>query len=108
MDFCEAIAAKIAEYDADAADGGVPGFDAWDRAARDYLEDVRKRLLAGEDAASVYARLKDELPRLEELVEAEEACYTFDWYDDHHYIKIYSGQVQACRAALALYEACEG
>ena len=52
----------------------------------------------------MYERLKTELPDLEEQVAGEEACYTFDWYDDHHYEKIFSGRLKACRALLELYE----
>ncbi len=104
MDLYEALAAKIAEYDSGSVGEEVPGFDAWDDAARDYLEAVCKSIADGESALSVYERMKADLPRLEERVEAEEASYTFDWYDDHYYLKIYSGQVQACKFVLSLCE----
>lgn len=49
-------------------------------------------------------RLKAELPELEERVVGEEASYTFDWYDDHHYEKVFSGRLKACHVLLELYE----
>lgn len=61
-------------------------------------------LKRGVKPEAMYERLKAELPDLEEQVAGEEACYTFDWYDDHHYEKIYSGRLMACRALLELYE----
>lgn len=68
--------------------GTRPRSSTW-RAIRDELE-------RGVEPKAVYERLKAELPELEERVAGEEACYTFDWYDDHHYEKIYSGRLMAC------------
>ena len=74
MGFLEAIEKRIDEKRAEWDAWGPSDFDAWDSS------------------------------ELEERVAGEEACYTFDWYDDHHYEKIYSGHLMACRALLELYE----
>lgn len=95
---------RIAELEARAAGGAADGFDVWDRAEADYLRAVRERLAGGEDAADVRAWLAGELPRLEEEVAREEACPTFDWYDEHYHEKICSGRLAACRTALSLCE----
>ena len=68
------------------------------------MEDARDELMRGIEPKAVYERLKAELPELEDRVAGEEACYTFDWYDDHHYEKVFSGRLKACRVLLELYE----
>lgn len=106
MDFTQAISLKIAEYERSRAQG-PQDFDAWDHAALDYLEAIKAQLDQGVEPSEIYQRLKDELPTLQERVEGEEAVPTFDWYDDHYYLKIYSGQLQACKSALELFETCK-
>lgn len=102
--FLEAVQKKIDERQAKWDAQGPSDFDAWDKAEIEYLEGIRDELERGVEPKAVYERLKAELPELEERVAGEEACYTFDWYDDHHYEKIYSGRLMACRALLELYE----
>ncbi len=104
MGFLEAIEKRIDEKRAEWDARGPSDFDAWDSSELEYMENARDELKRGVEPEVVYARLKAELPELEERVAGEEACYTFDWYDDHHYEKIYSGRLMACRALLELYE----
>lgn len=104
MRFQEAIEKRIDEKQAKWNAQGPSDFDAWDNAELEYMENVRDELKRGVKPEAMYERLKAELPDLEEQVAGEEACYTFDWYDDHHYEKIYSGRLMACRALLELYE----
>ena len=100
MDYLRAIEEEIEKRQPDESSG----LDTWDRAELEYLQDIRNQLLGGTSPQTIYERLQADLPQLEERVAAEEACYTFDWYDDHYYEKIYSGQLKACRIALELYE----
>ena len=104
MGFLEAIEKRIDEKRSKWEAQGPSDFDAWDSAELEYMEDARDELERGVEPKAVYERLKAELPELEERVAGEEACYTFDWYDDDHYEKIYSGRLMACRALLELYE----
>ena len=104
MGFQEAIEKRIDEKQAKWNAQGPSDFDAWDNAELEYMENVHDELKRGVKLEAMYERLKAELPELEERVAGEEACYTFDWYDDHHYEKIYSGRLMACRALLELYE----
>lgn len=100
MDYLRAIEKEIEKRQPDESSG----LDTWDRAELEYLQDIRNQLRGGASPQAVCERLQADLPQLEEQVAAEEACYTFDWYDDHYYEKIYSGQLKACRIALELYE----
>lgn len=100
-----ALEATIADYTAK-ADAANSSFDVWDRAEIEYLEDVAHRLDT-ESAQHIYNTLLTELPMLEEQVAREEGCYTFDWYDDHYYEKIYSGRLYGCKKAIALYDALQ-
>lgn len=68
----------------------------------EYLESISNELANGLDKDALRAKLEEELPRLDEEIAREEAGYTFDWYDDHHYEKIYLGQRDACKDLLAL------
>lgn len=104
MGFLEAIEKKIDEKRAKWDAQGPSDFDAWDGAELEYMEDVRDELMRGVEPEAVYERLKAELPELEDRVAGEEASYTFDWYDDHHYEKVFSGRLKACRTLLELYE----
>ena len=104
MGFLEAIEKRIGEKRAKWDAQGPSDFDAWDNAELEYMEDARDELKRGVEPEAVYERLKAELPELEDRVAGEEACYTFDWYDDHHYEKIFSGRLKACRILLELYE----
>ena len=70
----------------------------------EYLESISNELANGLDEDALRTKLEEELPRLDEEIAREEAGYTFDWYDDHHYEKIYSGRLMACRTLLELYE----
>ncbi len=102
--FRQILEARIAKIAANRERGSNPDFDAWDKAELDYLTATLERLVNGESAEEVHARAARELPALEESVAREESCSTFDWYDDHHYEKIYSGQLAACRAILRIFE----
>ena len=104
MGFLEAIEKKVDEKRAKWDAQGPSDFDAWDSAELEYMEDARDELMRGIEPGAVYERLKAELPELEDRVAGEEACYTFDWYDDHHYEKVFSGRLKACRVLLELYE----
>lgn len=104
MDFKEAIARQIAEHEKSKSQS-ASDFDAWDQAAIDYLVNIKTQLDQGTSPQDIYQHLTNELAELQERVESEESIPTFDWYDDHYYLKIYSGQMQACQKALALYEA---
>lgn len=104
MGFLEAIEKKIDEKRVKWDAQGPSDFDAWDDAELEYMEDVRDELMRGVEPEAVYERLKAELPELEDRVAGEEASYTFDWYDDHHYEKVFSGRLKACRTLLELYE----
>lgn len=101
--YLAALKKTITEYTA-RADEAQSSFDTWDRAEIEYLEGVAHRLET-ESAPDVYSTLLAELPALEEQVAREEGCYTFDWYDDHYYEKIYSGRLCGCKKAIALYDA---
>ncbi len=70
----------------------------------DQLEHFRRRLDRGETPAALYGELKQKLAALEEEKDHELEHYTFDWYDDHYYYKVYSGQADACAAMLELIE----
>ncbi len=100
-----ALEATIAECTAK-ADAANSSLDVWDRAEIEYLRDIVHRLDT-ESAQHVYNTLLTELPILEEQVAREEGCYTFDWYDDHYYEKIYSGRLCGCKKAIALYGALQ-
>lgn len=100
-----ALEATIADYTAK-ADAANSSFDTWDRTETEYLRNIVHRLDT-ESAQHVYNTLLTELPILEEQVAREEGCYTFDWYDDHYYEKIYSGRLCGCKKALALYNALQ-
>lgn len=104
MGFLEAIEKRIGEKRPRRDAQGPSDFDAWDSAELEYMEDTRDELMRGIEPEAVYERLKAELPELEDRVAGEEACYTFDWYDDHHYEKVFSGRLKACRVLLELYE----
>lgn len=104
MGFLEAIEKRIGEKRPKRDAQGPSDFDAWDSAELEYMEDARDELMRGIKPEAVYERLKAELPELEDRVAGEEACYTFDWYDDHHYEKVFSGRLKACRVLLELYE----
>ncbi len=104
MGFLEAIEKKIDEKRVKWDAQGPSDFDAWDDAELEYMEDVRDELMRGVEPEAVYERLKAELPELEDRVAGEEASYTFDWYDDHHYEKVFSGRLKACCTLLELYE----
>ena len=100
----EARAARI-ESRRDEADGtNQRSFDVWDQSELEYLQGVIKRLRDGETCEALKAWLIGELTRLESEVEREDHCPTFDWYDDHHFAKIYGGQLAACKSALAIME----
>ncbi len=75
-----------------------------DDSAYVYLENIVNRLKAGSSEAQEIERLRKALPQLLETEEREEHSPTFDWYDDHHYIRIAIGQIAACRRAIRLYE----
>lgn len=75
-----------------------------DVSSRGYLKSLCERLKRGDSPKSVYAYLETDLPRLLEEEAREDEHYTFDWYDDHHYQRIYLGQIYACRRAMRLYE----
>lgn len=68
----------------------------------EYLESISNELANGLDEDALKTKLEEELPRLDEEIAREEAGYTFDWYDDHHYEKIYLGQRDACKDLLTL------
>lgn len=102
--FGQALEKRIAKIEADRENGSNRDFDAWDKAELDYLTAACERLARGDPAEEVRARAARELPALEESVAREESCPTFDWYDDHHYEKVYSGQLAACRFILRTYE----
>ena len=104
MGFLEAIEKRIDEKRAKWDAQGPSDLDAWDNAELEYMEDARDELMRGVEPEAVYERLKAELPELEERVVGEEASYTFDWYDDHHYEKVFSGRLKACHVLLELYE----
>lgn len=104
MDFAQAIANQITDFETSKAQGSS-GFDAWDQAAIDYLAALKDKLDRGAQPSRIYEQLKGDLPALQEQVEKEEALPTFDWYDDHYHLKIASGRLQACKRAIALYEA---
>ena len=104
MGFLEAIEKRIDEKRAKWDAQGPSDFDAWDNAELEYMEDARDELMRGVEPEAVYERLKAELPELEERVVGEEASYTFDGYDDHHYEKVFSGRLKACHVLLELYE----
>lgn len=104
MGFLQAVEAEIEKLRARWEAEGPSSFDAWDKAEIEYLEGVRDELAGGVAPQAVHERLQADLPTLEEQVAREEACYTFDWYDDHYYEKIFSGRLRACRTALELYE----
>ena len=104
MGFLEAIEKRIGEKRPKRDAQGPSDFDAWDSAELEYMEDTRDELMRGIEPEAVYERLKAELPELEDRVAGEEACYTFDWYDDHHYVQVFSGRLKACRVLLELYE----
>ena len=104
MGFLEAIEKKIDEKRVKWDAQGPSDFDAWDDAELEYMEDVRDELMRGVEPEAVYERLKAQLPELEDRVAGEEASYTFDWYDDHHYEKVFSGRLKAYRTLLKLYE----
>lgn len=100
-----ALEATIADYTAK-ANAANSSFDTWDRAEIEYLRDIVRRLDT-ESTEHIYDALLAELPTLEEQVAREEGCYTFDWYDDHYYEKIYSGRLCGCKKAIALYDALQ-
>ncbi len=104
MDFAQAIANQIAGFEKSKAQGSSD-FDAWDQAAVDYLAALAQKLDQGVQPSEIYQQLQRDLPTLKEQVEKEEALPTFDWYDDHHHLKIASGRLQACKKAIALFEA---
>lgn len=104
MGFLEAIEKRIGEKRAKWDVQGPSDFDAWDSAELEYMENARDELMCGVEPEAVYERLKAELPELEDRIAGEEASYTFDWYDDHHYEKVFSGRLKACRVLLELYE----
>ena len=68
----------------------------------EYLKSISNELANGLDEDALRTKLGEELPRLDEEIAREEAGYTFDWYDDHHYEKIYLGQRDACKDLLVL------
>lgn len=68
----------------------------------EYLKSISNELANGLDEDTLRAKLEEELPRLDEEIAHEEAGYTFDWYDDHHYEKIYLGKRDACKELLTL------
>ena len=74
------------------------------RAHIEYLENIAKELAGGMSEEILLAKLEEELPQLDEEIAREEACPTFDWYDDHHYEKIYLGQRDACKELLDLLQ----
>lgn len=105
MDYLAAIEEKIVELRATAQSREFSSFDAWDQAEIEYLEEVRDRLARGMAPGLMYEELKNDLRGFEDEVAREEACPTFDWYDDHYHEKLCSGRLAACRAALEIYEA---
>ncbi len=104
MDIKEALQKRIADIRAGASQNGELDFSVWDQSETEYLQSIIDALGHGENPTAIHERLQAELPELEEDVAREDASYTFDWYDDHYYNKIYSGRLRACRFALALFE----
>ena len=100
MSFEDAIAEKIGEFAARCREDGkaVPSFDVWDYAAIDYLKELQKSLAQGKSAAAAYERLEADAER-------EAVVPTFDFYDDHYHEKVCCGRLEACKAAIQLYEA---
>ncbi len=72
----------------------------------DMLQYLQKRVLSGAQPEELLVELRARLAELEEAKEGEEISYTFDWYDDHYYYKIYDGQCEACRMVIDLLESC--
>lgn len=102
MDPKKALQKRVAEIEATASQDGQQGLDIWDSAEHSYLTGLIGAL-EQEAPESIHEKLLAELPELEEAMAHENAAYTFDWYDDHYYNKIYSGQLKACRFALSLF-----
>ncbi len=61
------------------------------------LEGFLKRVRAGMDRQALKADIAREIPELEADIEREDAAPTFDWYDEHHYNKVFMGRLEACR-----------
>ncbi len=68
------------------------------------LEELHKRLQGGEDPGELMTELKGKLPGLEQDMEREAECPSFDWYDEHHYYKVFSGQRKAILEVIELLD----
>lgn len=78
------------------------GIETSVKAHIEYLEMIARDLTNGLSEKALKAKIEEEIPRLDEEIAREDACYTFDWYDDHYYEKIYLGQRDACKDLLVL------
>lgn len=95
----------IEAHEKHSSEASNPVMETRDNAYRAYLESVLERLTQGEDEQAITAWLEQEESRLDGEIAREEACATFDWYDDHYYEKIYLGQRDACKNLLAFRDA---
>ena len=66
------------------------------------LQSLAERLQGGENPSALLAELQDILPRLASDCEREAECPSFDWYGEHYYYEVFSGQYEAYREVIAL------
>lgn len=102
---CAALEAKLAQCRRDYDDHKDDAFDSTLMAAKlQQLQDLYDQLKGGQPERLLLAQLQELLPRLEQEKEHEAEYPTFDWYDEHHYYKVYAGRWEACREVLGLLQ----
>lgn len=88
------IAQSHARYEAEQNDAQ---FSTTRAVELETLRLLLQRLRDGETREALRAWLREEMPRLEEELEREFHCPTFDWYDEHYHYKRLAGERDACR-----------
>jgi len=70
----------------------------YDRIRNEEMPTGKEQMLAE------LAKLRERTGELEKEMEREECFPTFDWYDEHHYYKVFLGQREAYRSVTELLE----
>lgn len=99
--FKEAATAAAEKYEKNKNDSYLSHFYA---RKEKKLTELLDRLEEGAAAGTLLDQLREDRLRLCRLISEEEAHSTFDWYGEHYYEIIYSGELDGCEEAIAILE----
>lgn len=72
---------------------------------KEYLEQLLSKAKDCPRLELLLSELRQERLCLIQLIEKEECCPSFDWYNEHYWEMAYTGQRDGCQEAIAILEA---